>query len=210
MEDIYCYSYVEDAPSAEVARTLVAERNAICAHKLVFFAGFPALTGGWSALREKCPCFLNMAKGGLYTVSITDLDTRACAAALIRDWFAIPPAEALILPKEVVFRVAIREVESWIIADVKAWADYIGIPRGNFSTAPDELSDPKLHLLDVVRRKGRKSCHKGMLPRPDGTASIGPEYNNVLCEFVRTHWSPTRASAHSPSLRRSINALNNI
>ena len=208
MDDIYCYSYVEDAPSAEVARKLVAERNASVAHKLLFFNGFPAMTGGCGALEKKCPAFLNMAKGGLYTVSLTDLDTRACAGALIREWFGISNAQSIALPKQVVFRVAIREVESWIMADRQAWAEYIGIPVGNFAVAPDDLPDPKLHLLNVIRKKGRKKRHREMLPT--GTASIGPGYNDVLCEFVQQHWSPVRASAHSPSLKRAIKAVNKV
>jgi len=208
MEAIYCYSYVEDALSAEVARRLVAERNASAVRKLLFFDGFPTVTGGYSALEKKCPAFLNMAKGGLYTVSLTDLDTRACAGALIRQWFAIPDAQPIILPKQVVFRVAIREVESWIIADRDAWAEYIEIAASNFANAPDDLPDPKLHLLNVIRKKGRKKYHKDMLPT--GTASIGPGYNDVLCEFVQQQWSPVRASGHSPSLTRAINALNKV
>jgi hypothetical protein len=205
MAEIYCYSYVEDAPSAEVACKLVAERNASAAHRLLFFDGFPFVTGGCSALAKKCPAFLNMAKEGLYTLTLTDLDTRPCAGALIRQWFAIPAAQPIALPKEVVFRVAVREVESWIIADIDAWAAYIEIAAANFSGAPDTLPDPKQHLLNVVRKKGRKNYHKDMIPA--GTASIGPGYNDVLCEFVREHWSPARASAQSPSLKRAIMAL---
>jgi len=208
MGDIYCYSYVEDAPSAVVTRKLVASRNVSAADKLVFFEGFPAVTGGCTALERKCSSFVNMAKGGLYTVSLADLDTFACAPALIRQWFAIPYAQPIALPKEIVFRVAIREVESWIIADREAWAEYIEIAAGNFAAAPDDHPDPKLHLLSVIRKKGRRKYHKEMLPA--GTASIGPRYNDVLCEFVEQHWSPDRASAHSPSLRRAIKAMNRV
>ncbi len=208
MEDIYCYSYVEDAPSADVVRKLVAERNISAAYKLLFFDGFPTVTGGNIALKKKCPSFLNMAKGGLYTVSLTDLDTRPCAAALIRQWFSIPDEQPIELPKQVVFRVAIREVESWIMADRDAWAEHVKIPADNFSAAPDELPDPKLHLLNVIRKKGRKRYRKEMLPTR--TASIGPGYNDVLCEFVQHHWNPLRASANSPSLERAIKAFRDI
>ena len=208
MEDIYCYSYVEDAPSAAVAKKLVAQRNSVLAHKLHFREGFPALTGGYSALEKKCPSFLLMANGGLYTFSITDLDTRTCAVDLIRDWFCIPTVQPVALPKEVVFRVAVREVEAWIMADREAWAKYIGIPAENFSNLPDTLPDPKRHLLNVIRRKGMKRVHKEMLP--NGTAHIGPRYNEVLCNFVSAKWSPSRASCNSPSLKRAIDALHRL
>jgi hypothetical protein len=205
MDDIYCYSYAEDAPSAEVARRLVAERNTVAARKILFLPGFPALTGGCSALQEKCSAFLNMAKAGIYTFSLTDLDTRPCAGALIREWFAIPAAQLVSLPRQVIFRVAVREVESWIIADREAWATYIGIAAKHFSGAPDTLPDPKQHLLNIVRKKGHRRYRKKMLPV--GTASIGPGYNEVLCDFARKHWSPHRAAERSPSLLRAINAL---
>ncbi len=208
MNDIYCYSYVEDAPSAAVTTRIVGERNRGKRHKLLFHQGFPALTRGSGDLRKKCPAFLNMARSGIFTVAIADLDTTVCAEALVREWFAIDPTSPLALPTEVVFRVAVREVESWIMADHKAWADYIEIAADNFSTTPDSLDDPKRHLLDVVRRKGRKNRHKAMLP--SGTANIGPGYNNTLCRFVEEHWSPNRASQKSPSLRKAMNALNAI
>ncbi len=208
MEDIYCYSYVEDAPSAAVAKKLVAQRNSVLAQKLHFRDGFPAIMDGYSAIKKNCPGFLNMARGGLYTFSITDLDTRACAGDLIRDWFSIPALQPVTLPKEVVFRVAVREVEAWIMADRHAWARYIGIPAEDFPDVPDVLPDPKQHLLNIIQRKGMKKLHKEMLP--SGTAHIGPRYNEVLCDFVSDGWSPSRAAQNSPSLKRAIDALRRI
>ncbi len=208
MGDIYCYSYVEDAPSAAVVTRTVAERNATKSDKLIIMDGFPALTHGWGDLKKKCPSFLNMAKAGIHTIAITDLDTGPCAGALIREWFGIAEEDAIALPTEVVFRVAVREVESWILADREVWADYIGISETNFSAAPDTLADPKQHLLNVVRKKGRRKRHREMLPR--GTANIGPGYNDVLCAFVEDHWSSNRASARSPSLKKAIDALNRV
>ena len=117
MEEIYCYSYVEDLPSKEVAKKLVTERNSGLSNKLRFLPGFPAITSGYGLLQKKCTAFTEMAKGGLRVFSITDLDTRPCAGGLIRDWFHIPAKQSIALPKGLVFRVAIREVESWIMAD---------------------------------------------------------------------------------------------
>ncbi len=208
MDAIYCYSYVEDDPSAEVLRRLVAARNTTATRKLLFFDGFPTKTGGCPALKRRCPSFFHMAKGGLYTVSLADLDNERCAGALIRKWFGIPDKHPISFPKELTFRVAIREIESWIIADHDAWAKFIGIPAINFSVTPDELRDPKLHLLNVIRSKGRKKFHKDMLPR--GTASIGPLYNEIMCEFIQNKWNPERAQENSPSLKRAIHAINEI
>ncbi len=202
MATIYCYSFVEDEPSAAVVRRLVSTRNAQAKNQLIFHPGFPAIMNGCSEIRKKCHSFIKMAKAGLYTLTLTDLDSAACAGELIRTWFQIPK---IALPKEVIFRVAVREIESWILADHIALSRYIQIAAANFSSDPDTLKDPKQHLLGIVRKKGKRKIHKEMLP--EGSASIGPRYNEVLCDFVRTTWCPNRAARRSPSLDRAIKAL---
>lgn len=208
MADVYCFSYVEDLPSASVVRKLVASRNAQLDHNIVFRNGFPAIMGGFGAIKSKCNAFLNMARGGIYTLVLTDLDTAECACSLIRDWFDIPKSDSVTLPSQCIFRVAVREVESWILADRAAWAEYIGIPEVNFSMEPDQLDNPKEYLLNVIRRKGNRKICREMLPQ--GAAHIGPKYNDLLCDFVDNLWVPERASKRSPSLKRTIKSLTMI
>ena len=208
MEDVFCFSYVEDAPSAAVVHKLVATRNAKMEHALLFRNGFPAVMGGYGAIKNKCEAFLKMAKDGIHSFILTDLDTAECACSMIRSWLSIPKNATIALPPQFIFRIAVREIESWILADHEAWAAYIGIPSTNFSTHPDQLDDPKRHLLNVIRRKGRKKMHREMLPR--GAAHIGPRYNEILCDFVDTSWEPERAAKRSPSLDRAIKALMKI
>ena len=205
MADVYCFSYVEDAPSAAVARKLVETRNTQLESRIFFHNGFPFITGGQTAIKNKCEAFLNMAKAGIYTIILADLDTAECACSLIRSWFTIPQNDQPNLPPKCVFRVIVREVESWILADHTAWAKFIEIPATNFSTQPDQLDDPKGHLLNVIRRKGTKKIHREMLPQ--GHAHIGPRYNEVLCNFIDNSWMPERAAVNSPSLDRAIKAL---
>lgn len=199
---------MEDEASEKVAIKLFKEQNEARKHKLLFMEGFPHITHGNSQLKEKCPAFLNMAKGELNTFVITDLDNIVCAGELIREWFSIPDTNPVSLPNEILFRVAVREIESWILADRQAWAEYINIPEANFSDSPDELDDPKQHLLTVIRNKGRSRLHREMLPRQ--AAHIGPEYNKVLSEFILSSWKPSRAAVRSPSLKRAIRALDEI
>ena len=202
MEDIYCYAYVEDAPSAAVAHKIVAARNVQMKNSLIFHNGFPAIVNGNGAIKNKCESFLKMAKSDIHSFILTDLDTTECACSLIRSWFSIPSNVDVVLPRQCIFRVAVREVESWIIADLEAWATFIGIPATNFSAQPDQLDDPKRHLLNVIRKKGRKKMHREMLPQ--GTAQIGPRYNEILCDFVNSSWEPKRAAKSSPSLNRPL------
>ncbi len=205
MTDVYCFAYVEDTPSAAVVQKLVATRNAKLTSHLIFRTGFPAVMRGYGAIKSRCKAFLKMAIAGSHTFILTDLDTAECASTLIRDWFGIPQVDSINLPPQCIFRIAVREVESWILADHAAWAEYIGIPGANFSEHPDQLADPKEHLLNVIRRKGRKKVHREMLPK--GNAHIGPRYNEVLCDFVDSFWMPERAADNSPSLDRALKAL---
>ncbi|MBX3177009.1 MAG: hypothetical protein KF886_06605 [Candidatus Hydrogenedentes bacterium] len=139
---------------------------------------------------------------------MTDLDTWPCAPSLISSWFGSSPDGSPGLPKGLCFRIAVREIESWIMADRHAWAAYIEIAATNFPTRPDELPDPKQFLINVIRAKGKKKMHADMLPR--GSGHVGPLYNDVLCRFIQSTWSANRASRFSPSLMRAINALHRI
>lgn len=204
MPDIHCYSYVEDQPSAEAVKKIVKVRNDKCDNTIFFRRGFPAIMKGSGNIRKNAPSFLKMAQNGLYTFTITDLDTTECVPELIQNWF-YQGSKSVALPKEVIFRVAIREIESWIIADRSAFAKFIEIPRANFPKCPDDLPDSKQYLLSLIRKKGRKKWHKEMLPK--GSAHIGPRYNEVLCDFVRNHWAPNRAADNSPSLKRTLTSL---
>jgi hypothetical protein len=208
MDDVYCYAFVEDIPSASVARKLVQTRNAQSEKRLVIQNGYPNVMGGYSAIRKRCNAFLNMAKSGIHTFVITDLDKAECASALIRNWFAISKDDQLELPSQCVFRIAVRELESWILADPEALAKHLGIKAANFPNDPDDLDDPKQHLLDVIRRKGRRRIIRDMIPQ--GIAHIGPRYNEVLCDFVERSWDPERAAKNSPSLGRALDALMKI
>ncbi|MCP4714049.1 MAG: hypothetical protein GY868_02945 [Deltaproteobacteria bacterium] len=164
--------------------------------------------GGAGAIKAKAPVFQKMAKAGLYTFVLTDLDSEECAATLIRNWFAIPKGQFINLPIEVSFRVAVCEVESWIMADRDAFAQFLGIAKVNFPLTPDDLLDPKQHLFNILRRKGLKKWHKEMLPK--GSSHIGPLYNEILCEFIVRKWSPMRAAKLSPSLKRAFVALQRL
>lgn len=203
MDDLHCFAFVEDAPSAAVARKLVLERNASSNRKLRFHDGHPTVTRGFGNIKRQCPALLKMAKQGLVTFCLTGLDRAPCPRQLLTEWFGVVE-----LPRDLVFRIAVREVEAWVLADTLEWSKFIGIAAGNFTLEPELLPDPKQHLLNVVGRKGKKAYHREMLP--SGSAHIGPRYNEVLCEFIDTRWSPARAAERSPSLARAIAALKRI
>ena len=208
MPHINCFAFVEDLPSAEVAIKLIEERNQGKTIAIQLSGGAPNITRGFGKIKANVQKYSAMAANNHHIFIITDLDQAPCAGELIRDWFSITPNGPIMLPDKLIFRVAVREIESWIMADREAFAQFIGIPVSNFSTDPDSLDDPKQTLINVLRRKGRNRMHREMIPR--GSQHIGPMYNETLCNFISQQWTPSRAAQNSPSLQRAIDALDRI
>ena len=134
---------------------------------------------------------------------LIDLDLKACAPALVSRWLGKRE-----VPQTFLFRVAVREIEAWLLADREAFADFIGVPESKIERNTEEIADPKRKLLDLARR-GKRSIRAGLLPAPEAAASQGDQYNQLLCEFVDSDWSSERAANHNASLRKTITALAN-
>jgi hypothetical protein len=207
MEEICFYGYAEDELSCTVMRRLFDYHNMSnpVGKRLVFHPGFPENKRGCGNLKKLASNLVQMCgRAGLFVFVMTDLDQDECAPTLIHRWFPnINP-----LPASLLFRVAEREVEAWLLANRDNLADFLDISKANFTRDPDTLNDPKYHLLNVIRSKGRKRIHREMLP--SGNAHIGPKYNEVLCNFVENHWDIDEAKQYSSSLQRTISALSRI
>jgi hypothetical protein len=154
--------------------------------------------GGNGYLRSRMRNFCEIARHGPVLV-VTDLDTHACPAALRADWLhQLPPPPAMLL------RVAVREIESWLLADHDAILVLLGKPaRRRLPDNPDILLNPKDFLLDLA--KGAPKIVRQELRADAGAvARQGLGYNNRLCALVRELWHPQRAAERSPSLERTI------
>ena len=210
MKGIYFYGYAEDALSCAVMRRLFRYHNETADDDLhmVFNPGFPENKRGCGNLKRLIPKISAMARNaGLRTFVLTDLDQTECAPELLRSWFELEAVSPQV-PDHLLFRIAEREVEAWLLADRFELSEFLGIAAVNFTSDPDALSDPKQHLLNVIRAKGRKRYHKEMLPL--GNAHVGSEYNSKLCEFVEGHWHPDVARNYSDSLERAVLALRHM
>lgn len=202
MPGISCYAFAEDVLSCAVMVRLVEYCNRTSRKiPLRFFRGFPENKRGSGNLKKLLPSICKMAQSGLYTLILTDLDNNRCAPELIEAWFKTKN-----ISDNVLFRVAVREIETWLLADRTGLAKFLGIAVDNFNNNPDSLSDPKRHLLDIIRKKGRKRYHRDMLP--SGSAHVGPEYNARLCTFVQERWNIDTATKKSLSLQRALVAIN--
>jgi hypothetical protein len=155
---------------------------------------------GYGFLKRNIRGFNKASKGMPYLI-LTDLDEKECAPILIREW--LPEA----INPNLIFRIAVREVESWILADRVNFAKFLNISQDKLPMKPDDLPDPKAHLINLAKSSRKRSLRKDIIPRRGSTAKQGPAYNERLVSFVRISWNPSMARQHSPSLERTLKAL---
>ena len=152
-------------------------------------------------LRSRFTHFLDAASNGRNVLVLTDLDRLRCAPSLVQNWYGdMARQERLLL------RVAVREVEAWLLADDVSFLEFIGSPRQKIQKDVEAIADPKLYLLNLAKR-GRRDIRNDLLPRAGVLAYQGFGYNQRLSEFVSQIWCPERASEKSDSLRRAIDRI---
>jgi hypothetical protein len=158
---------------------------------------------GKQFLKQKIHGYNNAAKHSPWIV-LVDLDRDAeCAPSLLRAWIS-EPAPAMCL------RVAVREVEAWLLADPDHLSNFLGIPASRVTSDPDELLDPKQTLVELARSSRRRNIREDMVPRPGSGRKVGPAYTSRLIEFVTPTgalWRPDVAAHRSDSLRRCLRCL---
>lgn len=143
----------------------------------------------------------NKAARGIPFFVLTDLDQTDCPPKLINRWLTVPKHDNLI------FRIAVREIESWLLAHREAFASFLGIQKSQIPLSPDDLEDPKSFLLKLTKKSKKQSLKKAIVPAIGSTAKIGPDYNGVLISFVHNFWQVKEASKNSSSLNRAFSAI---
>ena len=74
------------------------------------------------------------------------------------------------------YRVAVRAIEAWLLADAERLAKYLGIPRTLVPRFPDQGDHPKRTLVNLARRSRKRAIREGMTPRQGSGVQVGPEY----------------------------------
>jgi hypothetical protein len=155
--------------------------------------------GGFGYLKRIAPG-LNRAAAGHPYIILTDLDTWGCPVELQDDFLEAPRHHNLL------FRVAVREVESWLLADQSLTQKLLGLRAGLSPRHPDTLADPKRHLVNLARQS-RRNVRDDLVPKRGSSATQGRNYNAVLIQYVQEVWSLKQAAKNSPSLARTIDRL---
>lgn len=101
-------------------------------------------------------------------------------------------------------RLAVRMLESWIMADREAFAGFLGVRMALVSPDPDAEPHPKRKIVALARQSKKRMIREALVPGDSG-AVVGPEYTPVMAGFVESGWNVLRACANSPSLARACN-----
>jgi hypothetical protein len=184
----------EDELSEAVARKLVeGAKIASEGVKCVRRNGFGYLKGNLKKFSEAARIFP--------VLMLTDLDQKPCVPGMIADWFA-----GLEKPAGLLFRVAVRETEAWLLADRVAVAEFFGVAAKRIERDSEGIDRPKEYLLNLARSAPRR-LRDDLLPKRGAAATQGLGYNARLCEFVETIWSPRRAAESCRSLQKTIRRI---
>ena len=71
--------------------------------------------------------------------------------------------ELTVSPK-LLIRLAVLEIESWILADRRAMARWLGVPERVVSRVPESLNDPKRELVQLASRSRNRSLREAIAP----------------------------------------------
>lgn len=185
---------VEDELSGIVLRKLVEKSGKeLSVYRVLPMRGFGNIKSGIQR-------FMNASKVIPHIV-LTDLDQRDCAPSLMKDWGVDKDTQNLL------FRVAVREVEAWLLADREGVAMYLNLPLAKMPLYPEQEKDPKQTFLNLVRKCKKRRLVEELVPAAGSSASIGPLYNARMGDFVRDCWSIERAVTNSDSLSRAVKRI---
>ena len=157
--------------------------------------------GGNAYLRQKAPEF-NRSASGMDIFLLTDLNSSEdCPPGFIRSWIKGP------INPRFFFRVAVMEVESWLMADRTGFANFLSIPIHRIPFPTDDILNPKEYLVSLARRSKKRRLRDELVPKPGSKIPVGYGYNTRLIAFVREHWDLERAASASPSLKRTVDRI---
>lgn len=147
----------------------------------------------------------NSASQLLYCLTLVDLmDTKlVCPADIVKQW--LPRRAARML-----FRVVVRELESWFIADRKNLAAFLLIDQIHIPPKPENLTDPKRQLVNLARRSRSKKIRSALVPDPGSTAQVGKLYVSEMKRFIESYWDLDTARNNAQSLDRCLIALESL
>jgi len=158
---------------------------------------------GKAFLQRRMPGYNNAARHAPWIVLLDLNDDAECAPPLRKTWLPDPAPHLC-------FRVAVRAIEAWLLADREKLAEFLGLARRKLCYDPEALDNPKATMVDLARKSRRRDIQADMVPRPGSGRPVGPAYASRLIEFADRHWRPQVAAHHADSLMRAIRCLRRL
>ena len=188
----------EDALGLALGRRLVQEHAALSVWR-------ETNARGCGAIKRDIRKYDHMAQNGFPVLALTDLDARSCCRLLFDEWFGVNH----VVNPDLLLCICVRETEAWLLADPTPVAGLFRLRVSRFPLQPEILADPKQSLLKLASYAPAK-IRKGLLPSPNSTATIGAEYNDLLCPLVANHWDIAKATNRSPSLAKARQRMSKL
>jgi len=159
---------------------------------------------GAGYIEKKISGFNQRAQGTpiLALVDLMDLDSD-CPAEIVQDW--LPHRH-----EQMLLRLVVREIESWILADRTSISRFFGIRKSLVPHHPEQLEDPKAGLVDLARSSQRQGLKNAIVPENPTMNDEGPAYTTRMQRFVRNQWSVMEAAKNAPSLHRCVRAVRRV
>lgn len=156
---------------------------------------------GSGYIKKKLLSFNNAAEGIPLLVIVDLMDTRNdCPLRAVGDW--LPDAH-----QNTIFRLAVREIESWLMADREGMSQFLRVAKSKIPFNPEHVDDPKRSLVNIARRSQSARIRRLLVPAENSTATEGPAYTSEVQEFVRESWRVEVASQKAESLERCVTAV---
>lgn len=111
------------------------------------------------------------------------------------------------------FRVVVRTVEAWLLADRERIARFLRVSPARIPTDPESIADPKNKLVQVAACSRSRDIREDLVPRPGSKKQVGPAYTSRLIEFIldsESGWRPRVAPNSADSLRRTLACLERL
>ena len=109
-------------------------------------------------------------------------------------------------------RVAVREVESWLVGDGSGLAKFLRLRSPLSVPDPESLEDPKQALLGAAMKCPSRLMREALVWRDERSGLLfqGPDYNGTLARYVSCQWDVAAARLKCRSLEGFFAALTRL
>lgn len=183
---------VEGIVDEAIARTLLGHVGRV--------AGTIYVQGGKPRLLEKLAGFNSAARFSPWLVLVDLNGVAPCAPEFVSGVMPSPSPQ-------MVFRVAVRQAEAWLMGDTQGLASYLRVSRARVPDDPEGEVYAKQTMVNIARNSRNRHVREDMVPTPASGRRTGPNYAGRLIEFATQHWRPEVAAERVESLNRCLQRL---